>query len=100
MGEFDVHAFGIYCGYETPWRRDPVTPLMEHHEGVPWHQAPPPGWRHAHRAQTRAWIALEFVERCPCGATRISPFRTWTPEREPRVDSPTWWQRLIIWLNR
>jgi hypothetical protein len=81
------------------WERDPLTPLMEHVDGVPWWNAEAPPWRHLHLPQTRGWIKLDFVERCRCGATRISPFRTWVPERRPRVRQPTRWQRFVMWLD-
>jgi hypothetical protein len=42
--------------------------LIEHREGVPWHEAPVPSRWHRCTPQTRGLLA--DVERCACGAIR------------------------------
>lgn len=53
--------------------RGPVAEwLVEHVDGLPWHEAPAPRRRHRHWTQTTGQdrFGLEVVERCPCGAMR------------------------------
>lgn len=57
---------------------------MEHEDGVPWWEAPPPRRFHLHYAQTKGWHGFNEIWRCACGAMRFNGDR-WVRERSPRV---------------
>lgn len=43
--------------------------VVEHVDGIPWHEAAKPGRWHKCWAQTRGWTGwFNPVYRCPCGA--------------------------------
>lgn len=52
--------------------------------GVMWNKAPLPLPWHRCRTQTRGWIGPGYVERCPCGATRLSPAGPWIERNQTR----------------
>jgi hypothetical protein len=52
--------------------------------GVTWNAAPLPLPWHRCRTQTRGWIGPGYVERCPCGATRLSPAGLWLERNQTR----------------
>jgi hypothetical protein len=52
--------------------------------GVMWSNAPLPLPWHRCRPQTRAWLGLDYVERCPCGAARMSPDGPWLERNQTR----------------
>jgi hypothetical protein len=57
---------------------------IESLSGIMWNDAPlPPRW-HRCGAQTRGWISLNYIERCPCGATRLAPGGRWTERNQTR----------------
>jgi hypothetical protein len=59
-----------------------------HIDGIPWHDAPLPPRFHWCWAQTRCeeFVGLGTVERCPCGAIRISGTRMWDERNRTRRD--------------
>lgn len=46
-------------------------PFIEHLRGIPWWEAAIPPRKHECWAQTRGFISLNSVQRCPCGAIRM-----------------------------
>ena len=54
--------------------------------GVPWHKAPLPRRWHRCRPQTRGMMAGGYVERCPCGAIRLSTSGPWGRKNQTRQD--------------
>jgi hypothetical protein len=54
-------------------------------DGIEWPDAPlPPRWHHC-RAQTRGWFAsYGYIERCPCGAARLSVHGPWMEKNQTR----------------
>jgi hypothetical protein len=45
--------------------------IIEHLDGVPWHQMDPPRRAHQCWTQTRGWINyFTSIQRCPCGGLR------------------------------
>lgn len=52
--------------------------------GTDWNKAPLPWWWHRCRPQTRAWLALDYVERCACGAIRLAPGDSWMERNQTR----------------
>lgn len=52
--------------------------------GVMWNDARLPLPWHRCRAQTRGFLSLDYVERCPCGAARMSPGGPWVSRNETR----------------
>ena len=53
-------------------------------DGIDWADAPLPRRWHRCRAQTRGWIGLSYVERCPCGGTRLEPRGRWMEKNQTR----------------
>lgn len=49
--------------------------FVAHLNGVAWNEAPRPFFWHRHKAQTKALLDGELVERCACLATRYPPGR-------------------------
>lgn len=69
---------------EERWVRDPdssLDVLIEHLDGVRHGDAPLPRRWHRCHAQSRAFMSLRLLERCPCGAVRVG--RHWA-ERNSR----------------
>jgi len=52
--------------------------------GVPWYNAPLPRRWHRCRRQTYGWIGMDYVERCACGAMRLSGRGGWMDKNERR----------------
>jgi hypothetical protein len=52
--------------------------------GTNWNDAPLPRWWHRCRPQTRGWLDLDYVERCACGAIRLSPGDLWAERNQTR----------------
>jgi hypothetical protein len=81
---------------------------IEHLDGVPWWEAPPPPREHEHWAQTTGTLQVfEQVERCPCGAIRSNIRPNWVLLDPPRVavdEAPSRSERgsglLRRWLRR
>jgi hypothetical protein len=57
----------------------------EHLNGVPWHKAELPPWRHDCTPQTRGVIGLDTVERCACGATLFRGRGGWIEKNQTRI---------------
>lgn len=52
--------------------------------GVLWADAPLPLPWHRCRAQTRGRFVRDYIERCACGAARMSPGGPWTERNQTR----------------
>lgn len=50
---------------------------LSHLDGVPWFEAPIPSRMHRCWPQTIAWLGLDQIFRCPCGALRNTRFQGW-----------------------
>lgn len=64
MFDFDLLREGINAG-------DPFTGMVEHLDGVWWHEAPLPRRWHRCSTQTVGHAYGKLVERCACGAIRF-----------------------------
>lgn len=51
------------------WQPDPHSSMVEHLDGIAWHEAPIPAKSHECRPQTRG--LLDDIERCACGALQF-----------------------------
>jgi len=61
-------------GFEDPFGKT----MIEHLDGVPWHQAPKPRRWHRCWPQTRGWMNyFTTVDRCACGAVRLDDSPPW-----------------------
>jgi len=57
---------------------------VESVDGIAWADAPLPyPWHHC-RPQTRGWMGRGYVERCACGATRLSSRGPWIEKNQTR----------------
>jgi hypothetical protein len=63
---------------------DNGTDYIESLNGISWGDGALPRRWHRCRAQTRGWMNLDYVERCNCGATRLSPSGPWIHKNETR----------------
>lgn len=58
--------------YVREWQGGPFNiEYVEHIDGVSAHDAPVPPRRHTCWAQTRGFMHMEFIRRCPCGAISL-----------------------------
>lgn len=57
---------------------------LESIDDVLWADAPLPPRLHRCRPQTRGWVGLDYVERCACGAARMSSRAPWVNKNETR----------------
>jgi hypothetical protein len=68
---------------------------IEHLDGVPWYEAGVPGRWHRCKPRTRGLLhrpvtrrasepALDYVERCACGATRLDRVSPWMEKNQTR----------------
>ena len=65
---------GVLHTMTTQWTRayENGTDYIESLNGVEWNKAPLPLPWHRCRTQTRGRLGFDYVERCACGATRLS----------------------------
>jgi hypothetical protein len=60
------------------------TDCLESLDGIAWPDAPLPPSRHGCKAQTRGWFGMNYVERCACGAVRLSASHPWMERNATR----------------
>lgn len=70
----------------TDWVRtfERGTDFVESLNGVMWAEARLPFWWHHCQAQTRASFNSGYIERCACGASRLTPDGPWLERNQTR----------------
>lgn len=59
---------------------------IEDLDGIDWLDAPTPSLFHRCKPQTKGWMGgVRYIQRCACGATRLSERGPWIGKNETRI---------------
>ena len=80
-----MSAEPTYPGFVIAHESEDGKTVIEHRDGIPWHDAPCPPRLHRCRAQSNAWFDFfSQVQRCACGAIRSGRTPLWAEKNSRR----------------